>query len=292
MAALAIAAVALAGLLTLPATALARAGPRSYRGTLVIDQKPLAGGLPGGSSMSYRFHARYTVSARRTDPFHPQRGGQYSLAGRGHQTLAYKADLHMTSSGDTYAHVADWHGSGIWTKHSGQVALLNIFGRRLSLIVDLNRPPKTIPLSVSSEETDVSTTENGTCVFRGGLSGSTIWVDDPCEERSQSVPIPEGTAVNPYSLLSEGDPHYRTCRGPRVGIRDFNGFCGVAKPSGRIRATHTNVWTHPVDYPFIPWRDQDAALDAQEAAGLFYGASLWGQFALRTTYKLNLRPGG
>lgn len=291
MRARAIAAVALAGLLTLPATAHARGEPRSYRGTLVIDQKPLAGGLPSDSSMSYRFHARYTVGARRVDPLRPQRGGQYSLAGRGNQTLAYKVDLHSTSSGDSLAHVADWHGAGRWTKHSGQVALLNVFGRRFAMTVDLNLPPKTIPLSVSSEETDVFTTENGTCLFRGGLSGSRIWVENACEEDFRSVTIPKGTAVNPYSLLSEGDPRFGFCRGPKVSIRDFNGFCGMAKPGRRIRFTHTHVWGRPLDYPFIPWADQDAAVDAQEAAGLFYGPGLWGEFALRTTYKVDLRPG-
>jgi hypothetical protein len=289
MARLAIAAAGLAGLLVLPATALARE-PSSYRGTLVIDQRPLPGAVPAGSSMSYRFHARYAVTGRRQEPFGVKRGGEYSLAGQGNQTLAYKADLHRADTGDTFAHLADWHGEGRWTKHSGQVAVLNIFGRRLSLIVDLNLPPKTIPLSVSSEETDVGTTENGTCVFRGGLSGSTISVNDPCSDRFQSVSIPKGTAVNPYSLLSEGDPRVRDCRGPRVQVRIFNGFCSVAKRSGRIHATHKNVWLHSVDYPFIPWRDQDAAFDAQEAAGLFYGPFLWGEFALRTTYVLDLRP--
>ena len=50
------------------------------------------------------------------------------------------------------------------------------------------------------------TTENGTCVFRGGLSGSRISVEDPCSDRIQSLTVPKGTAVNPYSLLSEGAP--------------------------------------------------------------------------------------
>jgi hypothetical protein len=246
--------------------------------------------VPSGSSMNYRFHARYSLSGRRQAPYGAQRGGVYSLAGAGKQALEYRVDLHRTDSGNTYAHVLDWHGSGRWTKHSGQVLVLNVFGRRFGVRVDLNLPPKTIPLSVSSEETDVLTTENGTCVFRGGLSGPKITVDDPCEDRFQSLTIPKGTAVNVYSLLSEGDPRGGTCRGPRVGIRNFNGWCGVAKRNGRILATHRNVWAHPLDYPFIPWRDQDAALDAEEAAGLFYGPGLWGEFALQTTYRLELTP--
>lgn len=64
----------------------------------------------------------------------------------------------------------------------------------------------------------------------------------------------------------------------------------MAKRSGRIVATHKNVWAHSLDYPFIPWRDQDAAFDAQEAAGLFYGPGIWGEFGLLTTYRLVLTP--
>lgn len=280
------------GLLALPAAALARGEPKGYHGTLVIDQAPGPGALAGGSTMSYRFHARYSVSGRRQAPFGAQRGWVFSLGGRGKQALEYKVDLHKADSAGTYSHVADWHGTGRWTKHSGQVAVLNVFGRSYALRVDLNLDPKTIPLSVTSDERDVLPTDEGTqCLFHGGLSDSKIFADDPCEGRNQTVSIPRGTAVNPYSLLSEGDPHFRDCRGPRVGIRDFNGWCGVAKRGGRIHVTHKNVWVHPLDYPFIPWRDQDAALHAQEAAGLFYGPGLWGEFPLRTTYKLDLRPG-
>ena len=61
-------AAALAGLLALPAAAPARGEPKGYRGTLVIDQRALPGAVPSGSSMSYRFHARYSVSGRRQAP--------------------------------------------------------------------------------------------------------------------------------------------------------------------------------------------------------------------------------
>jgi hypothetical protein len=282
------------GLLPAPVSALASGEPRSYHGTIEIDQAPVTGTTPtGNSSMSYRFHARYTVSARRTRPFRPQRGGQYSFAGRGNQTLDYHADLHAQGSQTVYSNVADWHGSGTYTKHSGQVAYMNLFGKRFSLIVDLNRRPGTIPLSVSSLESEFFSDETLTCNARFGQSGSVISIEDPCEDRFQTVTIPVRTRIRPYSLLSEVDANYRFCAGPKVTVRDFNGFCGRAKRSGRIHSTHTEVADHGTDYPFYPWEDQAAALDAELAAGAGYGprSEVWGGFALRTRFTVNLRPG-
>jgi hypothetical protein len=290
--------MAAAAVLMLPAVATAAGEPRHYHGTITIDQAPVKGTTPtGDSSMSYRFHARYIVSARKRRPFRPQRNGLYSFAGTGNQTLDYHADLHGQSSTDdsisTYANVADWHGSGRYTKHSGQVAYMVLFGRQFSFTVDLNLPPGTIPLSVSSLETDFFSDPTLTCTAHYGQTGSTISIDDPCSSRSQTVTIPVRTRIRPYSLLSEGDPAYGFCRGPKASIRDFNGFCGRTKPSGRIHSVHSEVWEHPVDYPFYPWEDQADAGDAQEAAGAAYGprTELWGMFALRTTYTVDLRPG-
>jgi hypothetical protein len=187
--------------------------------------------------------------------------------------------------------VIDWHGSGRWTRRSGQVAYVQVLGRRFAAVVDLGLTRGTIPLSVSSESTYVSLTDEGTpCTTRTGLDGSRLWVEDPCSSRSQSVTIPVRTRVSPYALMSEGDPRYRICRGPGNSVRNFNGFCGSTGPGGRIRATHTTVWVHPADVPFSPWEDEGAALDAQVEAGLFllpYGTF---SVAIRTTYKLDLRP--
>ncbi|HMJ94891.1 MAG TPA: hypothetical protein VK486_03515 [Thermoleophilaceae bacterium] len=291
MARLAIAGAVLAGLLVLPSVAAAGGEPKGYHGTLTIDQRYLKD-VPAGSSMTYRLHARYSVSGRRQHPYGAQRGWVYSLAGGGNQTLDMKLDLHRADSSGTRSLVADWHGAGRWTKHSGQVAVLNVFGRQFGVSVDLNLPPKSIPLSVTSEERDVLPTDDGTtCTFGSGVSDSRIWVEDPCSDDFRTLSIPKGTAVNVYSLLSEGDPIYHECRGPRVSIRRFNGFCGSAKHNGRIHFTHREVWPHSLDYPFIPWRDQDAAFHAQEAANFFFQPSEWPQFPLQTTYKLDLRPG-
>jgi hypothetical protein len=288
-----VASLTLVLLVAAPGAASAAGEPRSYHGTLQVDQVPVKASLPtGASSMSYRFHALYRLGARRVRPFRPTRGGQYPLIGRGNQTFAYRADLHMQSAHTDWGNVADWHGSGKWTKHSGNIALLNLFGHRFSVKVDLGRPPATIPLSVNSRETDLFSDEYMTCLSHFGQSGSTISVDDPCEERTQTFTVPVRTRVNPYQLFSEGNPISGTCTGPRVTIRDFNGFCGRTKPDGRIHATHSTVWgDYPVDYPFRPWEDVPAAEDAQAAAGLFYGAGNWSTFAVRTTYRINLTPG-
>lgn len=258
-----------------------------------MRQAPVAASLPSGeSSLSYSFHARYVVSARRArHVFANRRGAEYPIIGRGNQTLAYRAHLHEGSATRSEDHVIDWHGSGAWTRHSGDVAVLNVFGRQFSLIIDLNLGPGTIPLAVSSEDTYVDTTDEGTCILRGGQDGSRIWVDDPCAGRVQSVNIPVRTRVNTYALLSDENFRGGVCRGPRVPVREFNGFCGVAKPNGRLRWTHTTVWAHPTDYPFRPWEDEFAAGQAQDRAGLSYGATGLGVFGLRTTYTIDLRPG-
>lgn len=265
--------------------------PRFYRGTIVVEQAPVAGSVPTGqSSLSYSFRARYTVRGRRRKPFAPQRGGVYSLAGSGNQTLAFRAHLHRAFASQTEDHVIDWHGSGRWTRRSGQVAYVNLFGRRFSAVVDLGLT-QTIPLSVSSEATYVSNTEEGTtCVTRGGLDGSRLWVEAPCESRSQSVTIPVRTRISPHALMSEANPRFRSCRGLRTTVREFNGFCGKTRSGGRIRATHTTVWEHPADVPFSPWEDQGAAEDAQADAGLFHLSSGTFMFDIRTTYRFDLKP--
>ena len=287
----AVAWLSVVGLLLFGTANAAADQPRSYRGTIVVEQAPVPGSLPTGeSSLSYSFRARYSVSGRRRKPFGVQRGGVYSVAGSGNQTLAFRARLHRAFTSQTEDHVIDWHGSGRWTRRSGQVAYVNLFGRRFSAVVDLGLKP-TIPLSVSSEATYVSTTEEGTtCVTRGGLDGSRVWVEAPCESRSQSVTIPVRTRIAPYALLSEDDPRFRTCAGPRTSVRVFNGFCGRTKPGGRIRATHTTVWEHPADVPFSPWADEGAAQDAQANAGLFHLSSGTFAFGIRTTYKFDLKP--
>jgi hypothetical protein len=278
---------ALIGALLLPATASAL--PRFYHGTLEIDQKPQQVTLPENSSVTYTFHARYAVTARlaRKDPQSPSR--YYSFQGAGNQSFAYTANLHKTTSAGTNDYVADWHGHGRWTRRSGQVLILFRAGRNFAVDVDLNFRPKTIPLSVTSDETDVSTTEDGTCVLRLGMHGATAFRDDPCSSDTSSTTVPHGMAVNPYNLLDDRDPRYRNCRGLKRSQRLFNGFCGVTKPSGRIHMTHTNVWEHELDFPFAPWRDDDAAFDPNY--GYPFAGGTWGPFAIVTRIAVDLKPG-
>jgi hypothetical protein len=277
---------ALLGALLLPATALAL--PRFYHGTVTIDQKPVPVTLPENSSVAYSFHARYAVTARlaRRDPHYTLR--YYSFQGAGDQRFAYQANLHETTPTGTNDYVADWHGGGRWTRRSGQVLLLYRAGRHFAVDVDLSLT-KTIPLSVTSDETDVSTTENGTCVFHGGMHGATAFKDDPCSDTSESKTVAHGMAVNPYTLLDESDPRYRDCRGMKRSQRLFSGFCGTTKPSGRIHRTHTNVWAKPLDFPFRPWRDHDAAYDPNY--GYPYAAGGWGDFPVVTRIAVDLKAG-
>ena len=52
------------------------------------------------------------------------------------------------------------------------------------------------------------------------------------------------------------------------------------------------VASRPLDYPFNPWEDQDAAFDAQANAGLSYGSfGTWGELVIRTTFTVDLKPG-
>jgi hypothetical protein len=278
---------ALLGALLLPATAFAL--PRFYHGTLTIDQKPLSVMLPENSSVTYKFHARYALTARlaRRDPHYALR--YYSFRGAGNQSFAYNASLHETTSLGTNDYVADWHGEGRWTRRSGQILILYRAGRNFAVEVDLNLPPKTIPLSVTSDERDVSTTEDGTCVLHAGMHGATAFKDNPCSSTSDSRTVPHGMAVNPYNLLDDRDPRYRNCRGTKRSQRLFNGFCGKTKPSGRIHMTHTNVWEHSLDFPFAPWRDDNAAFDPNY--GYPFSAGGWGQFAVATRIAVDLKPG-
>jgi hypothetical protein len=288
----AIAALTVMGMLALPALAGAAGEPRWYHGTVQIDQARVGPMPVSDSSMTYSFHALYTVRGRRTRPFSRAfPGGQYALRGSGNQTFAYQANLHTTGSNTTYDNVADWHGSGRWTKGHGNVGLLNVFGRRFSISAGPELPPGTIPLSVESRETQVFADDTQSCLAHFGQTGSTLFGDDTCAASIGTVTIPVRTRVNPFALLSEGDPRFAKCPGTNVSVRHFNGFCGSAKRGGRIRGTHVNVWPHAVDYPFYPWEDQAAALDAERVAGAFYGPGTWGDIALRTTFKIDLRPG-
>jgi hypothetical protein len=288
---LAVAAVALAGL-TLPAAASAASHEaRTYRGTIVLDQAPVPGTLPtGDSSASYRFHARYTVSGKRVRPF-GGKGAQYPLIGRGQQALAYRTNLHFTSGNTTYANVSDWHGSGAWTRRSGNIALLRVTGKRFAFEVALSLT-KTIPLAVSSQETDVFVGDDTTCTARRSQSGSTLTATDTCSSDGK-VTIPVATTINPDDLLGDTNPVSWICPGtPKWNVRAYNGFCGSAPRSGRIRRTYKTTMLHPIDYPFAPWEDEAAAGDAQAKGGLFYGTQPpWGDLVIRTTFTVDLKPG-
>lgn len=279
---------AVIGLLVVPALALASGEPRFYHGTLEIDQRPLKTSFPEGSSVAYAFHARYTIAGRLASKEPHDTLRYYSLAGPGNQHFAYAANLHMTTDIGTRDFGADWHGDGRWTKH-GQVVVLQMLGRHFLADVDLGFGAKTIPLSVTSDEMDVSTSDRQTCVFRAGMHGATAFSDDSCAPPPKSTTVPHGMAVNPYTLLDERDGRYRICPGVKRTVRLFNGLCGKTKRSGRIHITRTNVFAHSLDFPFHPWRDDDAAFDPNY--GYPFGELGWGAFEIATKLTLNLKPG-
>lgn len=283
---LALVTVALVGLLALPASASSKA-PGTYRGTIEIDQVPVRGTLPTGeSSASYHFHALYSVSGRRV-PAYRRPGVQYPLTGRGNQTFAYSANLKSTESSE-WTHVSDWHGSGAWTRRSGNVAVLDVASRRFALAIALELRPGSIPLAVSSEGRSVSTD----CITRWGQSGSTIWDTGDCGDSPRSLDVPVATAINPDVLLRADALPGGVCRGTRTVVRGDYGHCGPVERSGTIRRVYRTVVEFPLDYPFRPWKDEDAAFDAMEAANQFIGPlGLWGSLVIRTTFAVNLKPG-
>lgn len=247
------------------------------------------------ASASYRFHALYRVSGKRIRRPAGLTGAEYLLTGRGNQTFAYSVNLNDTADpNNTRRNVADWHGSGAWRRNGGNIAILDVNGRRFALTMDvgLSGRPATIPLAVSSEETDFSTDDTQTCNGRYGQSGSTISVASDCASDFRSLTIPVRTAINPQALLGDEDPAFRTCRGTKTSIRDYNAFCGSAKRNGRIRRAYSHIIARPLDYPFRPFEDVSAALDAQIAAGLFNGPmGWWGELVLRSTFTVDLKPG-
>jgi hypothetical protein len=291
-----VATVALAGLLALPAAASAsKREPKHYHGTVVVHQAPVPGTLPhGSSSASYRFHARYKVSGKKRRPPYGRKGAEYALIGRGSQALAYRADLNDTANpNNTHANVADWHGSGALTRHSGNVAVLDVTGKRFAFAIALlgYSGHGTIPLALSSQETDFFSDDTMSCTTRVGQSGSTLKVDDPCSSDFRSLTVPTSTSINPDVLLHDL-PLNRVCRGTKAVVRFDEGFCGSAKGSGRIHRVYKTTISRPLDYPFNPWEDQDAAFDAQANAGLSYGSlGTWGELVIRTTFTVDLKPG-
>jgi hypothetical protein len=292
---LTIAALALAGF-ALPATASA-ASPRTYKGTVVVDQAPVTGTLPkGSSSASYSFHASYAVTAKRVRLLRGGKVAQYIVTGRGPQALSYKVNLSDKSgSNTTHANVADWHGSGAWTKRSGNIAVLDVAGKRFGVQMDLGLSgvhPGTIPLAVSSQETDVTVTEEMTCTSKSSQSGSTLTASDSCASHNDlTVTVPVRTTINPHALLGQ-DPHNRVCPGTKSVVTLYNGFCGSAKGGGRIRPVYKTTTGLPLDYPFSPFEDDSAARDAMVSAGLVYASlGTWGTLVLRTTFTVDLKPG-
>jgi hypothetical protein len=292
------AAVALAGLLMLPAGASARRHePRSYHGTIVLNQTaPVPGTFhsSGNSSVSYRFHARYKVSGKRKRAPRGRKGSEYALIGRGRQVLAYRANLSDTGNpNNTRASVEDWHGSGVWGKHDGAIGFLNVAGKRFAFGMGVGLFGRgTLPLSVSSQETDFFTDDTQTCHSTSGQSGSTIMESDDCSG-SRTLTIPVSTSITPDALLQDNTPQTYVCPGTKKVQRAYNGFCGSAKGSGRIhpRAYKTTI-SRPLDYPFSPWEDEAAAGDAQANAGFsFKGAGGWGDLIIRTTFTIDLKPG-
>lgn len=292
--ALTVATVALAGLLALPATASAASrAPRTYQGTITLHQAPVRGTLPtGNSSASYRFHARYRVSGKRVR--RGRKGAQYPLIGRGNQALAYSVNLNDTANpNNTHTNVADWHGSGAWTKRSGNVAVLDVTGRRFALQMGLLLArPGTIPLSVSSQETDFFSDDSQSCTSRLSQSGSTISIDAPCSSDVRSVTIPVPTIINPDVLLGNKLPFNRVCPGTKSVVALYHGFCGSAKRGGRVRRVYTTTYAHPTEYPFSPFSDEGAASEFGVDARLFYAAlGWWGDLVIRTTFTVDLKPG-
>jgi hypothetical protein len=163
-----------------------------------------------------------------------------------------------------------------------QVALLGHSGRG------------TIPLTVSSREHDVSTSDSDTCIEDFEQSGSTISRSDVCNGgTNQTLTIPVSTAVNPWELFGLIFSN-RACPGTRTVVQVKRGYCGLVRKHGRIRGSYS--WMRdpaaPADYPFNPWADQNAASDAQQNANFFFGPiGHWGELLIRTTLTVDLKPG-
>jgi hypothetical protein len=287
-------AAALAGLLVLPATAPAGGEPRSYRGTLVLDQTPVRSELPTGeSSASYSFHARYKVSGKRGRPFIRGSGYQYLLTGRGNQAFAFKMDMHDTADPNNTRHEAEnWHGSGVWPKSNGNIAFLNQRGRHFSVTLDLGNSgrPATIPLSVHREASTFHSEPEFSCTGRWGQDGQRVYATSECAFSPGEGTVPVATAINPHALLYDQDGSFSICPGLRGSVRDYHGFCGTASRGGRLKATYHHVIGPPLDYPFWPFADEAKARDFEIDSGIGVGATnMWGSIVLRTTIKLDLR---